>query len=181
MLPHWSARWIKLELSTGACLNLIDGLFYPKWVFYTTTENPTKYCVLEILRNILYHTEYSCDYTINRGSADYPTFSIAYLSVLHITILRKYASNSSKTNKVRRGQRTKHVLDVLPLKNMCHPATRTSTVLACIRVCGVYNSSCPCGRDDDRLAYWWADKTAQTMSMRLRLSKHRQNITKSTL
>ena len=121
----------------------------PGFLFTYLTEMPQ---MSEISNpNIIYHIEYCSDYA--GGSAHYPTFSIAYLSVLHITILRKYASNSSKTNKVRRGQRTKHVLDVLPLKNMCHPATRTSTVLACIRVCGVYNSSCPCGRDDDRLAY----------------------------
>ena len=31
------------------------------------TEYPTKYCVLEILRIILYHIEYSSDHT--RGSA----------------------------------------------------------------------------------------------------------------
>lgn len=32
-------------------------------------------------------------------------------------------------NKVRQGQRTQHVLDVLPFKIDCNPATRTSTVL----------------------------------------------------
>ena len=39
-------------------------------VFYDTMEYPTKYCVLEILSNILYHIEYS-DRT--RRSAGCPT------------------------------------------------------------------------------------------------------------
>ena len=37
--------------------------------------------------------------------------------------------NNSKTYNVRRGQRTQHVLDVLPSKNNFHSSTRTSTVL----------------------------------------------------
>ena len=37
---------------------------YPKGVFYTTKGNPTKYSVLEILRNILYHIEYSPGYAV---------------------------------------------------------------------------------------------------------------------
>ena len=36
-------------------------------VFYTATEYPAKYCVLEMRRIILYHIEYSSDHT--RGSA----------------------------------------------------------------------------------------------------------------
>ena len=40
-------------------------------VFYDATEYPTKYCVLEILRNILYHIEYSSDHT--RRSVSCPT------------------------------------------------------------------------------------------------------------
>ena len=40
---------------------------------------PTKYCVLEILSNIIYHIEYSSDHT--RGSAGCPTSqNMAYLS-----------------------------------------------------------------------------------------------------
>ena len=43
-----------------------------------------KYCVVEIPSNILYHIEYSYDYT--EVAAGYPTFSIAYLiySTSHI-------------------------------------------------------------------------------------------------
>ena len=58
------------ERSSGTWLKLIDGLFYPTRVFYTATEYPTTYCVLEILSNILYHIEHSSDHT--RGSAGYP-------------------------------------------------------------------------------------------------------------
>ena len=61
-----------------------ERLSCPKGVFYTATGNPTKYCVLEILSNILCHMEYSSDYA--GGSAGYPNFSIAYLSVVHITL-----------------------------------------------------------------------------------------------
>ena len=46
-------------------------------VFYTATEYPTKYCILEILSNILYPIEYS--YAFTEVSAGYQTFSIAYL------------------------------------------------------------------------------------------------------
>ena len=58
VLPHRSTRWITLERSTGAWLNLIDGLSYPKGVFYSTTGKPTNYGVLEILSNILCHTTF---------------------------------------------------------------------------------------------------------------------------
>ena len=37
--------------------------------------------------------------------------------------------NHSRTDEVRRGQRTKHVIDVLPLKIKRRPGTQTSTVL----------------------------------------------------
>ena len=48
-------------------------------VFFTATEYPTKYCILEILSNILYHIEYSSDHA--RGSAGCPTSqNMAYLS-----------------------------------------------------------------------------------------------------
>ena len=47
---------------------------------------------------------------------------------------------AQQLNKVRRGQKTKHVLDVLPSKNSCHSAIVTSSVLAL--GCGVYSSSC---------------------------------------
>ena len=60
-----------LERSSGAWLNLIDGLSYPTRVFYTATGYLTKYCVLEIRGNMLYHIEYSADRT--RGSAGCPT------------------------------------------------------------------------------------------------------------
>ena len=55
-------------------------------VFYNATGYPKKYCVLEVLRNILYPIEYSYDYTDVPGG--YPTFSIAYLiySTSHNTI-----------------------------------------------------------------------------------------------
>ena len=53
-----------------------------------------------------------------------------YIGKLDVgTVGTCFAQQDSKTDKVRRGQRTKHVLDVLPFKNNCHPATRTSTVL----------------------------------------------------
>ena len=66
-----------LERSSGAWLNLIDGLSYPKGVFYTATRYPTKYCVLEILSIILYHIEYSSDRT--RRFCGLTDLSIAYL------------------------------------------------------------------------------------------------------
>ena len=66
-----------LERSSGAELNLIDGLSYPKGVFYTATGNPTKYCILEILSNILYHIEYSSGRT--RRFCGLSDLSIAYL------------------------------------------------------------------------------------------------------
>ena len=48
-------------------------------VFCIATEYPTKYCVLEILSNNLYHIEYSSNHT--RGSACCPTSqNMAYLS-----------------------------------------------------------------------------------------------------
>ena len=40
-------------------------------VFYNATEYPTKYCVLEIVSNIVYHIEDSSDH--RRGSAGCPT------------------------------------------------------------------------------------------------------------
>ena len=46
-------------------------------VFYNATEYPTKYCILEILSNILYPIEYSYDFT--EVPAGYPSFAIAYL------------------------------------------------------------------------------------------------------
>ena len=46
-------------------------------VFYDATEYPTKYCILEILSNILYPIEYSDDFT--EVPAGYPSFAIAYL------------------------------------------------------------------------------------------------------
>ena len=55
----------------------MDGLSYSEGFSDATTGNPTKYCVLEIFSYFLYHVEYSTDYT--EGSADYPTFSLAYL------------------------------------------------------------------------------------------------------
>ena len=68
-----------LERSSGTWLELIDGLPYPTRVFYTATGYPTKYCVVEILSNILYHIEYSPDHT--RRSAGCPTSqNMAYLS-----------------------------------------------------------------------------------------------------
>ena len=66
-----------LERSSGTWLELIDGLSYPTRVFYTATGYPTKYCVLEILSNILYHIEYPSGCT--RVSVGYLTFFIAYL------------------------------------------------------------------------------------------------------
>ena len=56
-------------------------------VFYTATEYPTKYCILEILSNILYPIEYSYDFT--EVTAGYQSVSISLLDVLHIT--RRYA------------------------------------------------------------------------------------------
>ena len=46
-------------------------------VFYTATEYPTKYCILEILSNIRYPIECSYDYA--EVPAGYPPFSIAHL------------------------------------------------------------------------------------------------------
>ena len=46
-------------------------------VFYTATEYPTKYWIIEILRDIIYPTEYSYDFT--EVPAGYLTFSISYL------------------------------------------------------------------------------------------------------
>ena len=43
-------------------------------VFYTATEYPTKYCILQILGNILY------SYDFTEVPAGYPSFSIAYLT-----------------------------------------------------------------------------------------------------
>ena len=63
-------------------------------VFYTATEYPTKYCVLEILSNILYHIEYSSDHT--RGSAGCPTSqNMAYLSEMS-----QIMSNSQIQNNI---------------------------------------------------------------------------------
>ena len=56
-------------------------------VFYTATEYPTKYCILEIPSNILYPIEYSYDFT--EVTAGYQSVSISLLDVLHIT--RRYA------------------------------------------------------------------------------------------
>ena len=48
-------------------------------VLYTATEDPTKYCVLEILSNTVYHIGYSSAHT--RGPAGCPTSqTMAYLS-----------------------------------------------------------------------------------------------------
>ena len=44
------------------------------------------------------------------------------------------SGDNSKTDKVRGGQRTKHFADVPALKHVCHLASRTTTVLACIGV-----------------------------------------------
>ena len=55
-------------------------------VFHTASEYLTKYCVLEILSNILYHIEYFSDHT--RWSADCPTSQTnAYLSTFSIAHL----------------------------------------------------------------------------------------------
>ena len=81
---HFSARRGNTRIPyswnvPGTWLGYIDGLSYPTRVFYTATEYPTKYCVLETLSNILYHIEYSSDRT--RGSAGCPTSQTkAYLS-----------------------------------------------------------------------------------------------------
>ena len=58
-------------------------------VFYTATQYPTLYFILEIRSNILYPIEYSYDYT--EVPAGYPSFSIAYLifSTSHMTIVSK--------------------------------------------------------------------------------------------
>ena len=69
---HFSARRRNTRM-------YLDWLSYPTRVFYTATEYPTKQCILEILRNILYRIEYSSDHT--RGSAGCPTSqNMAYLS-----------------------------------------------------------------------------------------------------
>ena len=44
-----------------------------------------------------YHIEYSSDFT--GGSTDYPTFSIAYLSVLHITLAHPGSSYMQTTRR----------------------------------------------------------------------------------
>ena len=145
-------------------LLLIDGLSCPTGVFYTTTGYPTKYCVLEILSNILLHIEYSSDYT--GSSAGYPIFSIAYVvystSQTHDHMItsrekrawRKRPRNAGYYNNIRDG----HVLLVNSMQtaDIFHFLTESivHTRIACMAILCIRPAKLPTPLIIDRLVQW---------------------------